>query len=349
MTATIPGLGSCRLFGGMIARIWEEPQAGLVKRRAVFHTEEVPMAATVQKRPAATSNSGNLLLGKRLAAISIVASCVLSISNVWVGYAAGSTSVVAAGFEFLGDVLASVLVLAGMTLAARPADAEHPYGHGRIEILAGLSVGLILAAGGVGICFRSLQKITEQHPPPDLYSMWPLLGAIAIRTGMSTLKFRVGHRIGSASLLADAWNDAVDILSAAAALSALGLTLYDPARFLPADHYGGFAVGLFVIYTGVRVLRETSLDLIDTMPPPELIERIKATALHVDGVKGIEKCHARKTGLQHHVDLHVEVDPCISVADSHDIATNVGAHIREIVPEIADVLVHIEPAGLGDS
>lgn len=297
----------------------------------------------------AASNAGNLRLGRRVAVLSIAASCLLSVSNVWIGYAAGSTSVVAAGFEFLGDVLASILVLAGMTLAARPADAEHPYGHGRIEILAGLSVGIILAAGGLGICFRSLQKITEQHPPPGLYSIWPLLAAIVIRSVMSTLKFRVGRRIGSASLIADAWNDAVDILSASAALCALGLTLYDPARFLPADHYGGFAVGLFVIYTGGRVLRETSLDLIDTMPAPDLIERIKAAALQVEGVHGIEKCYARKTGLQHHVDLHVEVDPRISVADSHDIATNVRAHIREALPEIADVLVHIEPAGLGDS
>ena len=295
-----------------------------------------------------TRNDHNLMLGRRVAGLSIAASCALSVSNVWIGYAAGSTSVMAAGFEFLGDVLASVLVLTGMVLAGKPADAEHPYGYGRIEILAGLSVGAILAAGGVGICIRSLQKVTEVHPPPALYSIWPLLSAIAIRTGMSTLKFRIARRIGSGSLVADAWNDAVDILSAAAALCALGLTLYDPSRFLAADHYGGFAVGLFVFYTGIRVIRETSLDLIDTMPAGELIERIKTVALEVPGVEGIEKCYARKTGLQHHVDLHVEVDPQISVAASHDIATNVRAHIRSKLPEIADVLVHIEPRGLGD-
>ena len=267
-------------------------------------------------------NNENLCLGQRVAGASILASLLLAVANIWVGYTAGSTSVLAAGFEFLGDVLASVLVLAGMMLAAKPADADHPYGHGRIEILAGLSVGMILAAGGVGICLRSLQKISEVHPPPKLYSMWPLLAAIAIRTGMSSLKFRVGRRIGSGSLVADAWNDAVDIFSAAAALCALGLTLYDPVRFLPADHYGGFTVGLFVICTGLRVLRETSLDLIDTMPAAGLIERIKTTALRVAGVRGIEKCYARKTGLQRHVDLHVEVDPQITVAEAHDIATN---------------------------
>lgn len=294
-------------------------------------------------------NDHNLRLGRRVAGLSIGASCALSVSNLWIGFAAGSTSVLATGFEFLGDVLASVLVFTGMALAGRPADAEHPYGHGRIEILAGLSVGAILAGGGVGICIRSLQKVTELHPPPALYSIWPLLLAIAIRTMMSTLKFRVGRRIGSGSLVADAWNDAVDILSAAAALCALGLTLYDPSRFLAADHYGGFAVGLFVFYTGIRIIRETSLDLIDTMPARELIERIKAVALEVPGVEGIEKCYARKTGLQHHVDMHVEVDPRITVAASHEIATNVRAHIRSKVSEIADVLVHIEPHGLGNT
>ena len=164
--------------------------------------------------------NGNLQLGRRVAAVSIGASCVLSGLNIGVGYAAGSTSVVAAGFEFLGDVLASLLVLAGMILAAKPADAEHPYGHGRIEILAGLSVGLILAAGGVGICYRSLQNVREVHSAPAASAIWPLLLAILIRGVMSTVKFRVGRRIGSESLVADAWNDAVDILSALAALRA---------------------------------------------------------------------------------------------------------------------------------
>ena len=296
-----------------------------------------------------SNHTDNLLLGRRVAAASVAASCLLAVSNIWIGYAGGSTSVVAAGFEFLGDVLASLIVLAGMNLAAKPADENHPYGHGRVEILAGLSVGLILAAGGFAICYGSVQKITDPHSAPETYSVWPLLGAVAIRTTMATVKFRTGRRIGSASLVADAWNDAVDILSAAAALCALGLTLFDPARFLAADHYGGFIVGLFVIYTGLRVLRDTSLDLMDTMPSAEFIERIRAAAMQVEGVEGIEKCYARKTGLQHHVDLHVEVDPRITVADSHDIATQVRAHIRRTMPEIADVLVHIEPRGLGGS
>lgn len=295
------------------------------------------------------TNNENLMIGRRVAGVSVAASVLLSAGNIWIGSVGGSTSVAAAGFEFLGDVLSSLLVFVAMTLAAKPADENHPYGHGRIEILAGLSVGVILVAGGLGICWRSLQKVAEVHAPPQLYSIWPLLAAIVIRTTMSTWKFRVGRTIGSSSLVADAWNDAVDILSASAALCALGLTLADPARFLSADHYGGFAVGLFVIYTGGRVLRESSLDLIDTMPRAELIKHIGAAALQVPGALGVEKCYARKTGLQYHVDLHIDVDPGITVAESHDIATQVRLHIREVLPEIADVLIHVEPHGMGPS
>ena len=286
------------------------------------------------------------LLGRRVASISIVASCLLAAGNVTVGLLAGSASVFASGVEFLGDVVASTFVLIGMTLAARPADENHPYGHGRIEILAGLTVGGILAAGGVGICWRSLQNVTDVHPPPGAYAVWPLLGSIVVRAVMSTVKFRVGRRIGSASLTADAWNDAVDILSAVAALFALGLTLHDPSRFLAADHYGGFAVGLFVIYTGLRILRDASMDLIDTMPEPALIDSIRRAAAEVPGVQGTEKCFARKTGFRHHVEIHVEVDPAMTVAASHDIAVEVRRHIKATVTSVADVLVHIEPTGM---
>lgn len=293
------------------------------------------------------TNHENLQLGRRVAAISIAASCFLSVANIWVGYSAGSTSVVAAGIEFAGDVLASIFVLTGMILAAKPPDDEHPYGHGRIEILAGLTVGLILGAGGLGICVRSLSKIGEVNPPPAGYAVLPLIVAVVVRGVMTTIKFKVGRRIGSGSLIADARNDAVDILAAAAALIALGLTLHDPQRFLAADHYGGFAVGLFVIYTGLSVLREASRDLIDTMPSGDLVKEIRLQSMQVPGVLGVEKCMGRKTGLQYHIDLHIEVDPKTTVAASHAVATEVRAHLRRQIPAVADVMVHVEPHGLG--
>jgi cation diffusion facilitator family transporter len=282
--------------------------------------------------------------GRRVALAGIAASALLATLNIVVGMATGSTSVVATGVEFAGDVLASTVVLLGMIVAVKPADENHPYGHGRIETLAAFIVGIILVAGGAGICWNSLQAVGETHPPPSSAAIAVLVVAIAFRGVMSAVKFRVGRRIQSASLIADAWNDTVDILAATAALTAVALAMYDSARFLAADHFGGFAVGLIVILTGLRVLRDASLELMDTMPSREMIERVRATALKVPGVLGIDKSYARKTGFRYHVDLHIQVDPALTVATSHVISGRVRAQVREQLGWVADVLVHVEPA-----
>jgi cation diffusion facilitator family transporter len=288
-------------------------------------------------------NEQALRRGRQLALLSVAASGLLSAGNIALGWQGGSTSVVAAGVEFAGDVLASLVVYFGFWMGAHPADENHPYGHGRVEILAGLLVGMVLALGGVGICYRSMQRLADVHPPPEPFTIYPLAAAILVKSCLSSVKFRYGRTIHSASLVADAWNDAVDILAGMAAMVALLLTMYDPARFLPADHFGGFTVGLVVIFTGLRVIRDTSLELMDTMPEPGLIEELRRVAMEVDNVRGVEKCFARKTGLQYHVDLHLEVDPDITVRESHEIATQVRIRIKETMPLIADVLVHVEP------
>jgi cation diffusion facilitator family transporter len=283
-------------------------------------------------------------LGRRVALAGIGASALLATLNIVVGVLAHSTSVVATGIEFAGDVLASSVVWLGMLVAVKPADENHPYGHGRVETLAAFVVGLLLAAGGAGICWNSLQGVGAVHTPPSLGALIVLVVAILIRGVMSGVKFRVGRRIKSTSLVADAWNDTVDILAATAALTAVGLAMYDPRRFLAADHYGAFAVGIIVILTGLRVLRDASLELMDTMPAGGMIERVRAAAAGVPGVRGIEKSYARKTGLKYHVDLHIEVDPSLSVAAGHDIAGQVRSRVRAEVGWVADVLVHVEPA-----
>lgn len=285
-------------------------------------------------------------LGRRVALMGVIFSGLLAILNIAVGLSTGSTSVTAAGFEFAGDVIASAAVMLGMMYAARPPDENHPYGHGRSEILAGLLVGMILTTAGVGICFRSLDRVGAAHPPPGMIGVWALLITIAVKGGLTWTKFHYGRRIGSASLLADAWNDAVDILAALAALTALGLTLSDPERFLSADHFGGAAVGLIVIFTGFRIVWDTALELMDTMPAEPVMRAIRAAALSVPGALGVEKCFARKTGLRYHVDLHLEVAPHLSVFDSHEIAGQVRSRIREKVPTVEDVLIHVEPAKL---
>ena len=283
-------------------------------------------------------------IGQRVAVAGMVVSGSLAVIKILAGLLGGSTSVVADGFESAGDVFASGFVLLGLTLGAKPADENHPYGHGRVETLTGLMIGLILACAGVFISYHSIARLDDVHAPPAAYVIWPLIASACVKAVLSGVKFHYGRRIHSMALIADAWNDGVDILSALVALVAVGLTLYDSDRFLAADHYGGFAVGLIVIFTGLRVTRETALQLMDTMPDDKTMAEIRDVAMEVPGVRGVEKCYARKTGLQYHVDLHLEVDPEITVRASHDIATDVRIRIKETLNWVADVLVHVEPA-----
>ena len=283
-------------------------------------------------------------IGRRLAAWSILVSAVLAAGNLTGGWLAGSTSVFAIGLEFVGDVISSTVVLAGMLIGAKPADSNHPYGHGRMETLTSLAVGIILVAGGIGISYRSLQEVNRLHDPPGLFTIWLLLGTIMTRSIMSTVKFRVGRRIRSSSLIADAWNDSVDILSAATALVAVGLTLYKPERFMAADHYGGFAVGVVVVFTGLNVLRGSSMELMDVMPDQRFLDEIRSVAFSVPGILGVEKCLARKSGVQYYVDLHVEVDPNLTVRESHELAGMVRSRLRQELTWVADVLIHVEPS-----
>jgi len=282
-------------------------------------------------------------LGKRVALVSMGICAFLAAIKIVVGLMAGSTAVVADGVESASDIIASSVVLFGLVIAGRPADENHPYGHGRLETLMGGAVGIMLAGTGVIICVRSLANLGAQNPPPQAYAIWPLLISIAFKGTLSPIKFHYGRKVRSSALVADASNDLVDVLSGFAALLGLGLTLYDSRRFAAADHYGGFAVGLIVVFLGLRVIRDTTYQLMDTMPDPVMVEEIRRVALAVPGVMGVEKCFARNTGFKHHVDLHMEVDPAMTVRESHDLAMKVRDKVVADLEWVADVLVHVEP------
>jgi cation diffusion facilitator family transporter len=283
---------------------------------------------------------------RQIAILGMVVSGLLAVLKLTVGWFANSAAVTADGFESATDVFTSGLVLVGLILAARPADDNHPYGHGRVEILIGLLLGFILMCAGGGIAWHGLTgagNLKDARQVPASYAIWPLVASIGAKFWLVIVKTRHGRQIGSSSLVADAANDGVDILSGIVALGALSLTLYDPARFLRADHYGAFAVGLIVMATASRVMYESGMQLMDTMPDERSISRIREVALSVGDVSGVEKCFARKTGFRYHVDLHLEVDPEITVRASHEIASRVRDKIRQQLPWVADVLVHVEP------
>ncbi len=267
----------------------------------------------------------------------------IAVSKVVVGAHAGSSAVTSDGLEAGGDVLSSGIVYTGLWLAAKPPDQEHPYGHGRYETLAGLAVGAILLLAGAAIFWHGYTSMAERSSLPT-YALYPLLVSIVVKVALSAAKFRVGRQISSTSLQADAWHDITDLLSTFVALLAVVLTLINPSRFATADHVGGILIGIIIFALSIQVVHRTVDNLLDTMPDPEKLAEIRRLSLTVPGALGVEKCFARSSGLRYYVDLHLEVDQDLSVRESHDIATQVRGLIKDTLPWVADVLVHVEPA-----
>ena len=282
-------------------------------------------------------------IGQRVAVVGMAVSATLAVIKITAGLLGHSTAVLADGLESASDVLASGIVLFGLTLAAKPADADHPYGHGRAETLAGLIIGLALTAGGTLISSLSIERLGTSQPALEFFVVWPLVLSLIAKSALAFYKFRYARKLQSDALSADAWNDGVDSLSAMAALTAVAVTLSNPG-LRDADRYGGFVVGLIVVTVGVRVAWSTSRQLMDTMPGERLMDQIRQVATAVPGVRGVEKCFARKTGLKYHVDLHLEVDPDMTVRESHELGHDVRTRILEKLDWVADVLVHVEPA-----
>jgi cation diffusion facilitator family transporter len=282
-------------------------------------------------------------VGKRLALVSVAVGFLLSLLKILVGFAAHSTALVSDGFEGAADVASAGIVFVGLHLAGRPPDHDHPYGHGRFETLSGLAVGALLFLAGFLIFWRSTVTMDSGHQVRG-FALYPIFLSILVKIGLGGWKFRVSRRIGSASLNADAWHDITDLISTTIALIAIGLAVHDPVRFHEADHLGGMLIGLIVMVLSIRVVRRTVDFLTDTMPDDNLMRQIRSVAATVPGAMEVEKCWARRTGLKYHVDMHLEVDPGLTVRESHSIATQVRIAIKENLDWVADVLVHVEPA-----
>jgi cation diffusion facilitator family transporter len=282
-------------------------------------------------------------LARRIAITGLAVSAALAILKITIGLAAGSAATVADGVESAADVFASGLLIFGLTLAARPADSNHPYGHGRFEILTGLAIGVMLCLTGAGISYRSYLHVGQPGEPPQAYAIWPLLISLTAKAALSYYKLRIAKRIRSGALAADGKNDFVDVISGFTALAALGMTLSDPMRFADADAIGGALVGGIVFFLGLQVMWETSKQLVDTMPGDTQLAELRQVAMGVAGVRDVEKILARKTGLRWHVDMHIHVDSLMTVRDSHSLAGKVKSELRAKLNWIEDVLVHIEP------
>jgi cation diffusion facilitator family transporter len=290
-----------------------------------------------------SDDHGHYKTGQRIAAVGMGVSAVLSFIKITGGIISGSASLAADGVESGSDVLSSAILYGGMAIARRPADEKFPYGYGRAESIAGKATGTILLMSAVLVATHSTHRLFEPEKTLPSWTLILLGLSFVAKAVLAAVKFTAARRIRSTALKADALNDSADMLSAAVAAVAISLSLWDPQRFAFADAVGGMAVSVIIFIMGLSIFRQTSRELMDEMPDPALVRKVRDSASRVSGVRVVEKCFGRKSGTQFFFDLHIEVDSMMTVLAAHELSHHVKDAILSDCDFVKNVLVHVEP------
>lgn len=282
--------------------------------------------------------------GAALVLKGVLLNSVLAAAKLAGGVFGNTYALIADGVESIADIVSSVLVWAGFRWASKPPDADHPYGHGKAESLAALGIALFLFAATAWIAVHAIREIVTPHRVPATWTLLLLAGVVATKLLFARTLQRASGAAGSTALAAEAWHHHADALTSAAAFVGITIAVIGGPEFAAADDWAALIACGVVGFNGVRILRQALGDIMDLAVAPQVESDIRGTALGVDGVRGIDKCRVRRSGLSHLVDIHVEVDPELSVRAGHDIAGAVKHALLRAPFRVTDVLVHIEPA-----
>ena len=290
--------------------------------------------------PAVRTAYGNLA-----GAVGIACNALLCAAKLLVGTLFGSISVTADAVNNLSDASSSIITLVGFKLSAKPADKEHPYGHARIEYLAGLAVSVLIIVIGFELARTSLDKIL--HPTPVAFSWLTvavLAGSIGVKLWMAVFNRAIGRRIGSSTLQATATDSRNDVISTAAVLAALGL---GQATHLVLDGWMGLAVALFILVSGAKLVKETLDPILGEAPSEELTDYIAKKVLSYDGVLGTHDLMVHDYGPgRRFASVHVEMDAGKDVMESHDIIDNIERDFHD--NDNIHLVIHYDPIATGD-
>jgi cation diffusion facilitator family transporter len=274
---------------------------------------------------------------------SIVGNTVLSIIKWLTGYFGNSYALIADAIESTTDILSSLLVLFGLKYASKEADKNHPYGHGRAEpLITFLVVGFLITSATI-IAYESIKNIQTPHELPRPYTLI-VLGAIIIWKEIAyRFVIKKGKETNSSSLKADAWHHRSDAVTSLAAFIGISIALIGGKGYEAADDWAALFASCFIIYNSYLIFRPALGEIMDEHLYDDVTDKIREYAKQVEGIVSTEKCLVRKTGMTFHVDLHAVVEGDISVREGHDIAHRLKDYLKKQMPELADVLIHIEP------
>lgn len=273
----------------------------------------------------------------------VLLNCGLGIIKLVAGTLGNSFALVADGIESFADLLGSIVVFMGLTVAARPPSERHPYGRGRAEAIAAALVAVMLVGAAIGIANHAIGMIRTPHKAPEPYTLVILLGVVLAKEWLFRRLFRVGEEVTSIAVKTDAWHHRSDAITSAAAFVGIAIALVSGPGFESADDWAALMASILIGYNGISLIRPALSELTDAAPSGELVQRIRGIAESVPGVRGTHRCWIRKMGFDHFVDLDVLVDGEASVRHGHDIAHAVYLAIQNELPMVSRVFVHVEP------
>jgi len=284
--------------------------------------------------------------GARFALFGLIVNILLASAKILAGIIGHAYVLIADGIESALDVGGSIVIWGGLTVAARPPDKTHPYGHGKAEPIAAVIVAVGVLAAAIGLAIQSVREIFLPHHAPAPWTLAVLVVAVIVKETLFRYVIRFGRKVESTAVKTDAWHHRIDAMTSAAAFIGISLALVGGKKWQSADDWAALVACALIAMNGLRLAQPAFLEIMDTAPGGKFIRSIRRVAGSVPGVIEVEKCRARKMGLDYYVDLHVGVDGSISVNEGHDIAHRVKAAIQQSDSRVADVLVHIEPARL---
>lgn len=280
--------------------------------------------------------------GRRLALIGIWVNLVLAVGKLVVGVVGHSYALIADAIESFVDVAGSAVVWVGMKVAAKPPDEDHPYGHGRAESLAALAVAIIIFLAGIGIAIEAVREILTPHSSPAWYTLVALVVVVIIKETMARLAARAARREGSVALSAESFHHRADVLTSIFAFIGISIALIGGKGWEPADDWAALAASGVILFNAARLGFEPLNDLLD-VDHSTLTEQAARIAASVPGVESVDKPRTRRSGAHYWIDMHVRVDDEMTVRQGHDIAHLVKDTVRAQLPQVRDVLVHLEP------
>jgi cation diffusion facilitator family transporter len=274
---------------------------------------------------------------------SIVGNTCMAILKGLTGYFGNSYAIIADAMESTTDIFSSLLVLFGLKYASRPPDKNHPYGHGKAEPLITFLVVAFLLTSATVIAYQSIINIRTPHELPKPWTLI-MLGAVILWKEYSfQLVMKKSKETKSTSLKADAWHHRSDAITSVAAFIGISIALVMGKGYEAADDWAALFASGFILYNSYLIFRPALGEVMDEHLYDDLIDEIRNVSATVEGVKGTEKCHIRKSGMIYHVDLHANVDSHISVKEGHEIAHHLKDTLTAQIPELGNVLIHIEP------